>query len=230
MADVRYWVGGTGSWTSGGSTAHWSATSGGSSGASAPTETDVVIFDNNSGTGTVSCYAAWAYCYELIVSGSGALTLSGSMGIHNSARLSGSKTTSGLTLIYEADGALTTDLVLGGLNIGGRTVEITDYATINNIDIGDSGSLILQSTYTLTAPNGIDGPATGVGYVYSVPYEVQASIDDSSGNNTMERLGVRDIAFGGGATWYKGAGFVDSGNNTGLSALPTVSGLFLGDF
>lgn len=45
----RYWVGGTGNWSD---TAHWSATSGGASGASAPIETDDVFFDGSSGTGT----------------------------------------------------------------------------------------------------------------------------------------------------------------------------------
>ena len=42
----RYWVGGTGSWSS---TAKWSATSGGASGASVPTASDNAIFDANSG-------------------------------------------------------------------------------------------------------------------------------------------------------------------------------------
>jgi hypothetical protein len=45
MAD-RYWVGGSGSWSS---TTKWSATSGGASGASVPTATDNAIFDANSG-------------------------------------------------------------------------------------------------------------------------------------------------------------------------------------
>jgi trimeric autotransporter adhesin len=44
MAD-RYWVGGSGSWNS---TAKWSTTSGGASGASVPTATDNAIFDANS--------------------------------------------------------------------------------------------------------------------------------------------------------------------------------------
>ena len=62
MAD-RYWVGGTGIWDAT-TTTHWSATSGGASGSSAPTATDNVIFDALSGftagnsiqsTGAVSC-------------------------------------------------------------------------------------------------------------------------------------------------------------------------------
>ena len=49
----RYWVGGGGSWTLSGTT-HWSATSGGAAGATAPILTDDVFFDANSGVGTVT--------------------------------------------------------------------------------------------------------------------------------------------------------------------------------
>lgn len=49
----RYWVGGTGTWDNA-STAFWSATSGGSGGASVPTTSDTAIFDANSGSGTVT--------------------------------------------------------------------------------------------------------------------------------------------------------------------------------
>lgn len=52
MAD-RYWVGGTGFWTN---TARWSATSGGTSGASVPTINDDVFIDANSGTGLYTVY------------------------------------------------------------------------------------------------------------------------------------------------------------------------------
>lgn len=47
----RFWVGGTGTWDAS-STANWSATTGGASGASAPTSADAVFFDANSGSGT----------------------------------------------------------------------------------------------------------------------------------------------------------------------------------
>lgn len=49
---LRYWVsGGTGNWNS---TTNWSATSGGSSGASFPTSVDDAIFDASSGSGVAS--------------------------------------------------------------------------------------------------------------------------------------------------------------------------------
>lgn len=53
FTSARYWVGGTGTWDAS-DTTHWSATSGGSSGASAPTSSNEVVFDFNSGSGTVT--------------------------------------------------------------------------------------------------------------------------------------------------------------------------------
>lgn len=54
----RYWVLGSGSWDAT-STSHWSATSGGSSGASVPTSADDVFFNGGSGGGTVSLLDAY---------------------------------------------------------------------------------------------------------------------------------------------------------------------------
>jgi hypothetical protein len=56
---ARFWVGGTGTWNNA-STANWSATTGGASGASAPTSADTVTFDGNSGTGTCTTAAGSA--------------------------------------------------------------------------------------------------------------------------------------------------------------------------
>jgi hypothetical protein len=49
----RYWVGGTGTWDAI-NTANWSATSGGAGGESVPTAADAVLFNANSGGGTVT--------------------------------------------------------------------------------------------------------------------------------------------------------------------------------
>lgn len=48
---ARYWVGGSGNWSS---TAQWSTTSGGASGASVPTSADDAIFDANSGSSFIA--------------------------------------------------------------------------------------------------------------------------------------------------------------------------------
>jgi hypothetical protein len=73
---TRYWVGGSGTWTST-NTLPWSASSGGSSGASAPTTADDVIFDNLSNTGTsifTVTVSTGAACRDLSF-GSGATAL-----------------------------------------------------------------------------------------------------------------------------------------------------------
>lgn len=54
---VRYWIGGTGTWDQS-TTAHWATSSGGSGGAAVPTSADDVIFDANSGIGTITLGAA----------------------------------------------------------------------------------------------------------------------------------------------------------------------------
>lgn len=56
MASV-FWVGGTGTWDAS-STTHWSTSSGGATGAAVPTAADDVVFDANSGTGTVTLNAS----------------------------------------------------------------------------------------------------------------------------------------------------------------------------
>lgn len=53
----RYWVGGSGEWSD---SSHWSATSGGSGGASVPTSSDDTFFDSNSDAGsTISIVAGY---------------------------------------------------------------------------------------------------------------------------------------------------------------------------
>ena len=64
MAD-RYWVGGSGNWTS---TSDWSTSSGGSGGASVPTAADNAIFDVNSGVSTYTVVVADnATCADLTI-------------------------------------------------------------------------------------------------------------------------------------------------------------------
>lgn len=69
MVITRYWVGGAGTWNTV-TTTHWSATSGGAGGASAPSSDGndyYVIFDSLSGTGTVT--TSGALCTTLDLTG-----------------------------------------------------------------------------------------------------------------------------------------------------------------
>ena len=65
----RYWVGGAGTWDAI-STANWSASTGGASGATAPTSSDAAIFDANSGSGLVNT-AAGASCLSFSLNNAG---------------------------------------------------------------------------------------------------------------------------------------------------------------
>ena len=78
ISDSRYWVLGTGTWDSS-TTGHWAIDSGGSPTAvAAPTSTSDVIFDANSGTGTVTI-ATGAVCASLDCTAAPAtLTIGGS--------------------------------------------------------------------------------------------------------------------------------------------------------
>lgn len=73
MAD-RYWVGNGGNWND---TAHWSASSGGASGASVPTSSDNVFFNGSSGTGTCTINVT-ANCLNFDTTGSTIGTIAGS--------------------------------------------------------------------------------------------------------------------------------------------------------
>ena len=67
-----YWVGGAGTWNTA-STTNWSTSSGGGSGASAPTSADNVIIDTSSGTGVITCTGA--VCNDITVTATQAITL-----------------------------------------------------------------------------------------------------------------------------------------------------------
>lgn len=64
---TRFWVGGTGTWSSS-NTTNWSATTGGAGGASVPTTADSVAFDTLSGTGTVTTNATTPNCGAITIS------------------------------------------------------------------------------------------------------------------------------------------------------------------
>lgn len=101
----RYWVGGTGNWTT--TTTNWSATSGGAGGASVPTAADSVFFDSNSNVGTGAftvTITTTASCLDLTVSGlDGAMTLAGGAAISIAGSLSFPLT----NFTYSATGVIT---------------------------------------------------------------------------------------------------------------------------
>lgn len=176
MAD-RYWVGGSGTWDTT-STANWSASSGGASGASAPTTADVVFLNANSGAVTVTlgedvpCLRLTCtgftgtldfVTYKISVSGTGVLvtqsttmTVSGTPLIELTNSSATSRTLS-ITNVTEAN-AISYNVTAGtggfaNTNIAGiKNLDFTGFSgNWNNNSSNIFGNLTLSTTMTLSS-------------------------------------------------------------------------------
>ncbi len=141
MAD-RFWRGGSGTWSNA-STTNWSTTSGGGGGASAPTSTDNVFFDANSGTGTVTVGTSPACANMdasattiLTFSGTGTLTCTGNFTLKSGMTISGWTG----TITVNGTGAQT-------LTFAGNTLACS--FTINS----NAGSYTLQDNFSAGTGN-----------------------------------------------------------------------------
>jgi hypothetical protein len=117
---ARFWVGGTGNWDAS-DTTHWSATSGGASGASVPTATDDVTFDASSGAGTATVAAA-AVCANLTMTAyTGAMTLNASITVAGNLALpTAAITIAGASgIIMNQPGGVTKTVTSNGSTING---------------------------------------------------------------------------------------------------------------
>jgi hypothetical protein len=147
----RFWVGGLGTWDSS-STTNWSATTGGASGASAPTSADDVFFDNLSGTGFVQI-SINASCKNFT-----ATTLSTSL---------------------QFDGNYSPIYVYGSVNLGanatyvfnpldlsmsatttGNTVTISNTSLVQNITYNSTGGGWTQGACTISNAVSVTGPCS----------------------------------------------------------------------
>jgi hypothetical protein len=232
MAD-RYWVGGTGSWTAS-ATANWSATSGGSGGASAPTSTDNVYINGSSGAGTIT--ASGAICANLDCTGYTG-TLTGFLNdAHGDVTLSSGGTYSGLTLKLIGSGAQTltnngktlTSLYVVGHASNERTVTIADALTLSsylyfNFNFGAAVTLKLKDGVTHNIVNlGMHSTAPSSGNrntLSSTTPGAQATLRDTTGNDNFYHVNISDIAATGGATFAGVTSAYDYGNNTGITGL-----------
>lgn len=154
MAD-RYWVGGAGSWTAT-ATTHWSTTSGGASGASAPTSVDDAHFDANSGTGSVSM--SGAVCKSVNFTGFTGTVSSGGFTVYGDVTIGPDVSISsyGSTITWAADGNLTTsgqDLGCGIHPLDGVTVTMQDAFTTSAFGNFDLYGNLNTNGYNLTVRN-----------------------------------------------------------------------------
>ena len=144
-ATTRYWVGGTGTWDAT-TTTHWSASSGGATGASVPTSADAVVFDSlsNATAYTVTATATQLRCAALTIAGplTGNVTWAGTapLAIHGNVTLPAS----GLTRSY------TGDITLSGSSTG-RTFTTNGISLSSAISITGVGcGWTLGSSLTCT--------------------------------------------------------------------------------
>lgn len=237
----RYWVGGAGTWDNA-STAHWSATSGGASGASVPAYgADSVFFDANSGGGAVAITGNGAYYFNSTgFTGS----FNGTLNVNGTTTLGATATHSSLAIVFiqvdptstiNTNKELFNSLDVRPLNPGLTSLTIDGDLFIAGALTFGAGDHPITLRLDRSGSNSVgsvvcNAPSSGAYGLTSDAAGIPASLSDASGTNTLAYLTVQDIAFSGGATWQAGTGFVDGGNNTGLTfpATAVVSALFFG--
>jgi hypothetical protein len=227
----RYWVNGTGDWD-GGSTANWSTSSGGSSGASIPSATDNVFFDANSGGGAVTVQDTGPgnppECANLICTGfTGSMDSSGyGLNINGDVTLSSGGDYALLWLIIISGTVCTLTSVgksIYGIDIeSGATVTLADAADLS-LFLSNSGTfttnnfnVVVGFTYILGTLN--MGSST---FTVSESWFADLLSTINAGTSTINLTNTSSIDFGGlsGSTYYNlnagGTGSVTIlGNNT----------------
>jgi hypothetical protein len=198
MAD-RYWILGTGSWSST-NTVNWSASSGGAGGASVPTASDNVFFDVNSNVGTTAFTVTMAntprVCNDFLASGlDGTMTLAGtSIGL----TVSGSLTFQATNFTRTYTGTTTFNATTTGKTVTTNGVAFGGAVTFNGVGGGWTlGSALNIGANTLTVTSGTFDTSSSGNYA--------VTCDNFSSTNTNARTinlnGSTSTQTGNGANW-----------------------------
>jgi hypothetical protein len=183
---LRYWVGGDGTWDAT-STLNWAASSGGAGGQSAPTSTDDVVFDANSGTGiTVTCSSA--VCATLTATAFngtfyGTLTIHG--GVTSGANVSWGVFVPGLTVTLAGTGTYTissaTSFATLIVNSAGGTYTLASSLSVNTFTL-QSGSFATNNYGISAGSFSVTGTATS-SLTLGSSYVDTSAVTFSAGNN-----------------------------------------------
>lgn len=201
----RYWVNGSGNWTS---TARWSTTSGGASGASVPSSNDTVYIDNNSfigtgGAGTITLDTAFASCLNFIVYPSSPTISFLGLGSGTSSIICQGVYTNFGGLYFSGMGGITLDssaynLVRGitGGDFGAWNVVVKGFkslggplSTTGSLSIGDGNSAYVPFTQNIFSASGysitaqfisINGGYVDLADVYGVAVNATFSVNTLS--------------------------------------------------
>jgi hypothetical protein len=198
----RYWVGGTGTWDTT-STTNWSASTGGASGASVPTASDSVFFDQ-AATYTVTMTGALA-CLDITVS---AGTVTFATGTSPTIAISGSMSLVAGT-VWSSTGLVTFNSTATGKTITTNGVSISAGITFNGVGGAWTLGSALTTAGAITVTNGSFNAST---------YAVTAASLSSSNTN------IRTIAVGSGKwTLTTGGWQTTTSTNLTITGTGTIS-------
>lgn len=219
----RFWIpvagSGSGNWSD---TAHWSATSGGSGGASAPSTADTAIFDANSSTGTVTLVAATTIT-SLNISGCSLITLSGAFAFSATAV----STYTGGSFTFSNNAVTLAGLTTtSAASTGTVTFSNTGAVVLGPVIFTSSGSNVtLSNTTTMTATtmliNGTGGTLRIANTGTAVP---SGLVTITSTGSALTFAGGNNVTLTGGITVTSGStGGSVNFTNTGTNSLNAVS-------
>ena len=237
----RFWVGGTGTWTT--TTTNWSASSGGASGASAPTAADNVFFDQ-AGTYTVTMTGALT-CLDITVSAgtvtftsTGTLAISGSMSL-----IAGTIWSATGTITFNATTAktITTNAVTISATIifngVGGTWQLLDALTLNalrtttvtNGTLDINGKTLTTGAFTSNSSN-IRTVAFGTGNITCISTSTTFIVDfTTSANLTITGTPIINISNNSfNATTVLGGGLTEANSISYNFTVGTYALTFLG--
>lgn len=213
MAD-RYWVGGSGTWSS---TSNWSASSGGPSGASAPTINDNVFFDK-AGTYTVTVTTSTTASCANLTASNGTVNITSTTSIFNVAGnfdltgSSGGSFFSGFTTINlgptSGSGSFT-------INCAGR-----NFSTGGNAQTRNTSP---DSTYTLLSDFSMSGTASSFTHLNDTLDLNGYTL--TTGSFVTTGTVSRTIAFGstGKITTFGSSSFSSTSTGISVTGNPTVN-------
>lgn len=199
----RYWVGGSGTWDTS-TTTNWSATSGGTGGASVPAASDDVIINGSSGSPTITLTGALV-CQSITTTGAtctftstGTLTVSGNITLSS-------------TTTWAATGTITT---AANCTITAPSTTFSCGLTLGGFTTTLGSNITLSTTSTCTF-----NTATGT------PVLILAGFTLSTGLFTMGSFNPRVIQFGTGNITVTGSGaaFSATGSAFSYTGTPTIN-------
>lgn len=203
----RYWVGGTANWdaTAG---LKWSATSGGAGGASAPTLTDDVFFDGNSGTGTVTITAI-ANVRSINFTGfAGTFAGSSAMTLGYGAAAGGVALRLSSSMTWTATGLITNSHTAGSYVMDFAGKSIANAITIS----GTGGATLGSSVTTAGAFTHSGGTLNLAGYNITAASVSLGLISNGAGSTISTTGNISNVLVLGAGGTYTDVAFVVGGN------------------